>query len=299
MDWGIVTTVKAPADQIRAFVAHHLSLGAAHIWLYFDDPDDPALSVAKALPQVTAVPCDDAHWQKIGTRPDRHQNRQVRNAQRCWRRCPLPWLAHIDVDEFLLPAQSISETLSALHPDQVMLRSEPFEAMHDPALPVGIFSARQFRAALKPRHADLRQPILGRYADLLPEAMLSHTAGKAFFRTGVPGLSPRLHGGFMNGIRLPGPAFDPAVRLLHFHAQDRAAWLAALPFRLTRGAYQYHPELQAHLTGASPDEIAAFYAETQILTPAKTELLRSKNRLIEADLDLPTKVATLQKGPAE
>ena len=37
--WSLVATVKAPEEKVLAFAAHHLSLGANHLWLYFDDPD--------------------------------------------------------------------------------------------------------------------------------------------------------------------------------------------------------------------------------------------------------------------
>ena len=38
--WAVVATVKAPQDKVLACVAHHLSIGAAQVFLYFDDPDD-------------------------------------------------------------------------------------------------------------------------------------------------------------------------------------------------------------------------------------------------------------------
>lgn len=282
--WGIVATVKAAPEKVRAFAAHHLSLGAAHLWLCFDDPADP--TAALAHPQITAIPCDAAHWSRLGTRPDRHQNRQSKNAQAVYRRCTLDWLAHLDVDEFLWPERPVADILSTLPPAQILCRAEPFEAMHDPALPDDIFTAQQFRGSLKKPFTHLRAPVLGPYAAILPEAMLSHANGKALFRTGIPGLSPRLHGAFLNGTRLPGPPFQPGLALLHFHAQNRADWLAALPFRLTRGAYQYHPDLQSFLAAATPQQVAAFYDETQTLTPAKTEMLRSESRLINASLAL-------------
>ena len=237
-----------------------------------------------------------AHWARIGRRPDRHQNRQSRNAQDAYRACTQPWLAHLDVDEFLLPDLPPGEILAGLPRHQAMLRAEPFEAMHDPTLPDDIYTARLFRGALRDPHAALRPAVLGPYAGVLPQAMLSHLAGKAFFRTGIKGLSPRLHGAFLNGERLPGPPFDPRLRLLHFHAQDRAAWQAALPFRLTRGAYQYHPELQSHLAAATPEQVAAFYATTQELTADSIAVLRKAGRLVEADLHLADKVAQLEKA---
>ena len=294
--WGLVATVKAPKSKLLAFLAYHLDLGAGHVWLYFDDPDDPACAAVSDLAHVTAIACDAAHWARIGRRPDRHQNRQSRNAQDAYRACTLPWLAHLDVDEFLLADLPPGEILAGLPRHQAMLRAEPFEAMHDPTLPDDIYTARLFRGALRDPHAALRPAVLGPYAGVLPQAMLSHLAGKAFFRTGINGLSPRLHGAFLNGERLPGPPFDPRLRLLHFHAQDRAAWQAALPFRLTRGAYQYHPDLQSHLAAATPEQVTAFYATTQELTADSIAVLRKAGRLVEADLNLADKVAQLEKA---
>lgn len=291
VDWGLVATVKAPPEKLLAFVAWHLDLGATRLWLFFDDPADPAHDLVAAHPQITAIRCDDDHWARLKSRPDRHQNRQSKNAQAAYKGCRLPWIGHIDVDEFLWPAAPVGEILATLPPDQATLRMEPHEAMHDPALPDDIYTARAFRGPLKPRHAHLRVPVLGGYAKVLPEGHLSHTNGKSFFRTGIPGLSPRLHGAFHNGERLPGPPFDPRLRLLHFHAQDRAAWEKALPFRLSRGAYQYHPDLQALLSAAGPEETAYFYQRTQTLTPDAAAMLRSEGRLIEADLTLRARVA--------
>ena len=297
-DWGLVATVRAAPEKVAAFVAHHLSLGAARIWLYFDDPADPAAEPLSRIPQVTVTRCDDGHWERLRGRPDRHQNRQSKNARAAYKACLLPWLGHIDVDEFLWPARPVAEILGSLPPGQSTLRMEPFEAMHDPALPDDIFTARAFRGPLKPRFAHLRPAVLGSYAGILPEGHLSHTNGKSFFRTGIPGLSPRLHGAFLKGERLPGPPFDRRLPLLHFHAQDREDWLKALPFRLTRGAYQYHAGLQAHLAAAGPEETAFFYDRTQCLPPDLAALLREEGRLIEADLHLREKVAALARGAA-
>ncbi|NGM45722.1 glycosyltransferase family 2 protein [Rhodobacter sp. SGA-6-6] len=297
-DWGLVATVRAAPEKVAAFVAHHLSLGAARIWLYFDDPADPAVEPLSRIPQVTATRCDDVHWERLRGRPDRHQNRQSKNARAAYKACLLPWLGHIDVDEFLWPSRTVAEILASLPPGQPTLRMEPFEAMHDPALPDDIFTARAFRGPLKQRFAHLRPAVLGSYAGILPEGHLSHTNGKSFFRTGIPDLSPRLHGAFLKGERLPGPPFDRRLPLLHFHAQDREDWLKALPFRLTRGAYQYHAGMQAHLSAAGPEEIGFFYDRTQCLSPDLAALLREEGRLIEADLHLREKVAQLVRGAA-
>ena len=286
--WGLCATVKAPVDQVMAFVAHHLSLGCARTWLFFDDPDDPAAAAVAHLPRVTVTRCDDAHWRRIrGKRPERHQNRQSRNMQSVYADSPLPWIAHIDVDEFLWPRQDIGAVLAAQHPDLAQLPMAPWEALHDPSLPDDIFTANRFRRALSgDSHAALRGRVFGPHAPLLPKGVLSHSVGKCFFRTGIAGLQPRLHGAFLNGFRLPGGGFCPDVALLHFHAEDPARWLDRLQFRLTRGAYQYNPALADWLKAADDAAIRAFYAHVQTATPASLDALRGAGALIEADLGL-------------
>jgi Glycosyl transferase family 2 len=294
--WGLVATVKAPENKVLAFVAHHLSLGASRIWLYFDDPDDPAHAAVSGLRRVTATRCTDAYWASVGGRHERHQNRQARNARHAYERGSIDWLGHIDVDEFIHTSRPVADCLDAVAAKTIAIKLEPFEAMHDPALSDDIYTARQFRGALSPRHAALRAQVLGRYQDTLRDGMLSHTAGKVIFRTGVPNLSPRLHSVLLGGERLVTRTAHPEMRLLHFHAQDRKAWTAALPFRLTRGAYQYHPPLQAFLAAATPDEVEAFYQRTQTLAPDLIDDLTQKGRLIVADLGLRDKIAALRGG---
>lgn len=293
--WGLVATVKAPADQVLAFIAHHLSLGADRLWICFDDPEDPAFAQVETLPRVTAILCTDGWWQANGGRHERHQNRQARNARLTQRACDLDWLGHLDVDEFLHASRPVADILSELPADNLALRMDPFEAMHDPNLPEDIFTARHFRGPLRDAHRFLRTPVLGEYQSILPKGNLSHTAGKCFCRPGVPGVVLRLHAVALRGERLEPPP-HPDLRLLHFHAQDYDAWRRALPFRLDRGAYQYKPALQAYLTHANDAELVRFYQTTQTLTPENARLLTTEGRLVTVDLGLKAKVAALKAG---
>ncbi|QUS36507.1 glycosyltransferase family 2 protein [Falsirhodobacter algicola] len=286
-DWGICITAMAPIDQMRAFVAHHLGLGAAHIWLHLDDPEDAAAEALAGLDRVSTIRCDADWWGP--KRPGRHQNRQTWNMQRLYAAAPLPWIAHLDVDEFIHPARPVSEVLDAA--DTVLVRMRPWEALHDADLPPDIFTARQFRAPL--RRAAERDRHLGDWAEALPSGALSHAVGKSFFRTGVPGLEPRLHGGFLNKDRIDGIPFTDALPLLHFHAEDRAAWLARLPFRLTRGAYRNNLVLADVLTHATEAERAAFYDAVMNPPPPARAALAADGLLIEAELDLARKAARL------
>jgi hypothetical protein len=294
--WALVATVKAPEDKVLAFVAHHLSLGASRIFLYFDDPDDPAHAAVARLRRVTATRCTPAYWESRGPRHERHQNRQARNARDAYRRCSTDWLGHIDVDEFLFARRPVAEILDEQPAAVQVLKLEPFEAMHDPLLPDDIYTAREFRGAIRHEDWPLRRQNLGKYRTINRDGLLSHSVGKVIFRTGIQGLFPRLHSVMLGGVRLPTPDWQPDLKLLHFHAQDRQAWRAALPFRLTRGAYQYRPPLQDFLSSATPEELDDFYLTTQVLSPDAIPGLQAAGRLILADLDLRRKVTDLLEG---
>ncbi len=290
--WGLVATVKAPVEKVLAFAAHHLTLGATHLWLYFDAPDDPAHAAVADHPQITATLCDESYWNGK-TRHDRHQNRQARNARDAYGRCTVDWLGHLDVDEFLHLDRSLAEILSKLPANQMVMKLEPFEAMHDPRLPDDIYAARAFRGALRQEVSLYRDQALANYQTVIRDGLLSHSVGKVFFRRGIRGLSPRLHSVMLNGTRLPAPVWCAGARLLHFHAQDRQAWRDALPFRMTRGAYQYQPPLQAFLEKATAAEIDDFYLTTQVLAPDLSEELQAIGRVIVADLGLRKKVQAI------
>lgn len=300
--WGTVTTLKAPLAQVLAFVAHHRALGAQRVWLFFDDPDDPAAAAVEGLSGVRVVRCDAAHWARAGTgggkgarkRPEAHQVRQSQNAGFVYRRTNLDWLLHLDVDEFLWPARPVAEVLAGVPAGVLALRLAPWEALHDATLPDDIFTARHFRRALKrDAHAPLREALFGPYVAMLHQGAISHAAGKCFFRTGVQGLSPRIHTAMLDGEKLVLRETDPDIALLHFHAQDRADWIARLPFRATKGAYRANPAFFVWFSQADAAEVAAFYDRVQVASPAMLDRLRAAGALIEADLRLRGQVARL------
>jgi Glycosyl transferase family 2 len=289
--WGIVATVNAPEDKVLAFVAHHLSLGAEHLWLYFDDPATPVPPALVSHPRVTVTLCDAAHWAAVGKpRAEAHQHRQTLNARFTYRQARTDWLTHIDVDEFIHTSRPVAEVLDDAPHDAIAMKLEPYEAMHDPMLPDDIYTAREFRGAIRHEHWPRRRAALGDYRKVIRDGMLSHTVGKVIFRTGIKGLLPKLHAVVLGGEFVKVPDWHPELKLLHFHAQDRQAWLAALPFRLTKGAYQFRPELQKHLMNASPEEIDRFYLRTQVLALDVAEDLRRLGRVLIVDLHLRDKV---------
>jgi hypothetical protein len=296
--WGVISTVKAPEEKVLAFVAHHLSLGAQHIRIFFDLPETPVPEPLARHPRVTVHLCDDAHWQRVGKkRPPQHQNRQTHNARFAYREpATSDWTVHIDVDEFIHTPRPIADILAETPADTIAMKLEPFEAMHDPLLPDDIYTSREFRGALRHQFWPRRRAALGSYRKIIRDGMLSHTVGKVIYRTGLPNLLPRLHAVMVDKEFVPTPDWQPEMKLLHFHSQDKAAWLAAIPFRMTKGAYQFRPELQAFLAEATPDEIDRFYRRTQILATDLRDELAAAGRVIIADLGLRKKVQALRDG---
>ncbi len=296
--WGICATVKAPVEQVLAFVAHHLELGADQIWLYFDDPADAAADVAQTLDRVTVTRCDAAYWAGFPwKRPERHQNRQGQNARRCYSLIDTAWLCHIDVDEFILPRKPISEILDETPLETRAIQLAPWEALYDPTLTDDIYTARHFRSALrgKTRVAE-RRKVFGRFAFLLPTGMLSHAVGKCMFRTGIADLQTRLHGVVINGVREDVLGFQEDLPLLHFHAQRKEDWLGRLDFRLERGAYQHNLGLTTYLNVCGKAGRSGFYDKVQTAAPDMLEQLRSISAVIEVDLNLRAKVEKMLNG---
>lgn len=295
--WGLVSTVKAPEQELLAFVAHHLALGASQLWLYFDDPDDPAYACVAKLPRVTAIRCTAWYWAWRGGRPDLLHLRQIRNARHAQGKCRLDWLGHIDVDEFLYAPRPVAAILADVPKDRPNLRMEPFEAMHDASLPEDIFTARQFRGPLGNDYHALHPAIFGPMAAVVAKGSLSHAIGKSFCRPRAPGMAIALHDVILNRQRLRTP-FHPELRHLHFHAQDPAGWRRALPFRLAGGAYHFEEERDLHdfLSAADDRALQEFYAATMVLTPEKIALLQAHDRLITTELGLRAKVADLLAG---
>lgn len=231
--WATVSTVKEPLDRVCFFVAHHKSLGADEIHLYFDDPDDPAASVVEKVPGVIVTRCDDAYWR--GTRPEKHQDRQVHNANAASRRTAAEWIIHLDGDEAVYAPTAPSSLLSQVSEEISVVRLRPAEAMtvhwKD--------KVEVFRYALPdtPRGHRIGAAVYGDVYPILNHGLLSHTAGKHFVRTSVENAGMTIHGPRIGGRRETGQT-SSEMTLLHWHGADEDEWLDHFERRMEVGAYQ-------------------------------------------------------------
>jgi hypothetical protein len=249
--WGIVSTIKAPLSVIGDFAAWHLELGAHRLYLYLDDDVPETLAVLKKHPKIKALHTDHTYWEKRNGRPVKHQVRQSKNARHANnRKQEVDWLAHIDVDEFLLPQGSVAKHLTALPDDCLCARLRPVEALApDPAFPTDDTLFKAFHIPQQQRQ-QASQACFPTWGPHLSGGFLSHVAGKLFFRTGLKGLEIKIHNIIWNGTQNPGQIELPQIELGHFHAPDWAHFLRAYRFRLERGSYRSELKPQVRRDGA-------------------------------------------------
>lgn len=300
--WGLVSTIKAPLADILRFAAHHLDLGAHRLFLYLDDPDPEVEAILRAHPKIRVRLCDDAYWRAAPNgRPKKHQPRQTYNASQCYAKAQdVTWLAHIDVDEFLWPQDSVAAHLAALPEAIQTARLRPLEQLSD--------SDTAYKGFIPsgPERDRITARLYPTYGPFLKGGFLSHVAGKLFVRTGMTDIQFRIHNVFQGDDMNPGPAELPPVRLLHHHAPSWEAWQQSLAFRRAKGSYR------AELTPNRPREhggvkmhelfqmleaeggaaaIRAFFDEVCADSPDLRARLSAEGLLFHCALDLDAKAA--------
>ena len=109
------TTLRAPIGETLNFVHYYLNLGVDKIYLFFDDPSDPAVDFVDIFPHVTSVRCDIDHWNGKDPRQMPIEERQHFNgliALEMARKEGCQWLIHVDFDEFIYLKKPIKNFFS-------------------------------------------------------------------------------------------------------------------------------------------------------------------------------------------
>ncbi|SDI13088.1 glycosyltransferase family 2 protein [Lutimaribacter saemankumensis] len=288
--WGTVTLTNAPLPRIARFAAHHLDLGAARVTLFLDTPDAETAAFLSRNPAVQVIACDDAWWSaQKKPRMKAHQMRQAWVATQCYNDTDLDWLAHIDIDEFMLPQSALPDILAGAPADQAALLMPPVELLAGSA-------PEMFKTT--PRMAGQDKSVLGTlyptFGPHLRGGFVSHLEGKLITRTGIPGLRIGLHALSHDGAPVANRLRDDRLLLGHAHAPDWKSFRAHLEFRMTRGSYRKADKeafrlrdvLDFLLETEGEPGLRAFFDEVCTASPELVGKLRDHGMLIEQPLNL-------------
>ncbi len=286
--WSVVATVDEPLVLVQAFVAWHLSEGAAEVILYFDRPDDPAAAVLEMVPQVRVIRCGADYWgARHGGRPAKHEVRQIHNATHAYLDCGADWLLHCDADEYLWPHVPIAAALAAVDPLADAAIVPVAERVYLPDTAGGSIFNGAFRRPFV-GSAVAGAALFGNGYAMTHRGLTGHAQGKAISRIGR-GLKlsihrPRPH----DALRMETLS---GAELLHFDGLTRAQWI----FKLLRKADHFahrggmepspHRQRQIDAIRANPDAASALHDKLKSVSGARVAALRANGLLLEANLD--------------
>lgn len=287
--WGIVSTVKAPIAQIARFAAYHLDLGAHRMIIHLDVPD-PSIAARLAHKRLQFVQCDATYW---AGRPERtkatHQMRQLYNASRVYRSTRLDWLAHIDVDEFLLPPAPVRAVLAAV----------PETATHIDMLPVEMMATTGDPHHFKRiTNKKLRRIIFPEFGEFAPAGFIGTESPKCFARTGLKDVRIGIHALLRKGEKLRSGVEIAGFDLGHAHAPDYDTFRRHMKYRLEKGSYHDRKGkpnkrgvlIRVLMDDDDPTALRRFYDELCAPTPKRLDLLRTYEMLRTETLHLEAKV---------
>jgi len=133
MKIALISTVRAPLNELIIFVDHHLKIGVDEINLFFDDPSDEGVVYYAQHDHVNAVACTNDYWLKMaGKRPESIEGRLFTNVNagvQMAKENNGNWMIHIDSDELLVPAGDLHKILTDSSADA--LRFTLFEAISE------------------------------------------------------------------------------------------------------------------------------------------------------------------------
>ena len=146
---AIISTVKAPIEELKMFIFHHKRIGVGEIIFFIDDYDGSDLSEIEQLGNVTLVKCDSEYWEELGVdRPISIESRQVMNVNRgaaLAQSFGCKWLVHIDNDELLIVKNDIKAVFSCIDDSVDAVRFDMFEAVPDKINHCNIYEPRLFK----------------------------------------------------------------------------------------------------------------------------------------------------------
>lgn len=225
--WGIVMTVREPAQLVLANVHFHLSQGASEIHVFLDEPEDPVGEILDGVIGCFVYRCDAAHWTKVnrGRRPPRQTRRQSVNATSVYTKSNLDWLIHLDADEFVYQKRPLAEELAYAPRAPGFVALQVRERAYLDKSQSELFDGA-FRVPFEGRDA-MQVPLYGEMAPFLTKGVSGHSAGKSCVPVGRD-LRMSIHAPrTQKGERIP-PLHSASSVLLHFDGLTRLHWIVKM-----------------------------------------------------------------------
>lgn len=216
--------------------------------------------------------------------------RQMFNASRIYRDTDLDWLAHIDVDEYILTPAPLSNLLAEVSAGDSHVELTPVEMMDTDSDP------RHFKRFAK---GSKRRAIYPTFGEYVKGGFLSTESPKIMARTGIEHARLGIHALRYFGEKVWTGAPLPGVELGHAHAPDFETFSRHVAYRLDKGSYHNRKGkmnpigllIRTLMEDDDPNALRALHDELCAPTPDRLSLLDNAGLLRSETLDLDTKVA--------
>lgn len=114
------------------FINYYLNIGIDHMFLFFDDPADPAIPLLENNQRTTCIKCDTVHWEGLDPATLLIEERQQYNSWRgheMAREKGCEWIIHIDSDELIYCKESIHDFFDNVEPSVQVVNFPTLEAV--------------------------------------------------------------------------------------------------------------------------------------------------------------------------
>ncbi len=252
----LFATIRASLPDTLAFGYYHLNTGIDRLYLFFDDPEDPAIGALEGEKRITCIPCTGAHWQDlVGDLPraklsiNVKQEANARMAVQRARQDGYTWIGHIDSDELVYAPGGLRQMLAAIPPEVDIVKFPVLEAVPENQPVQSAFRELHFfkrarQAVPKNRYIFLdpreRLPYFFHFVSYRARQILAgvqgcpivfqryikgHAMGKSIARTSAPIVSFRSHFPIpLERTRMQINLFSGGT-ILHYDFPDFDHWL--------------------------------------------------------------------------
>lgn len=290
----IVTTLRTTPNKTLDFINYHINIGVDHLYLFFDNPNDYAISISQS-PYTTCIPCDDTHWKSIGcTSSSSIELRQEGNANLALEWAKLKgysWISHIDCDELLYSQKNIISILQETNQNIDYLVALSKESVPEKLQYRSPFKEITLFKSLTNASDQFSQENTDNDAFFEGEFFRGHTQGKSIVRITNKLKSLKIHKPEFLTNKPAIKSISEQILLLHFDCYDYTSWSEKWQRRIEHQAIanncrnnrllqkEYYKKAKHH------NNIIDAYMKLYFLSKASKKELFKKHMLIRININ--------------